>query len=109
MHDYLRLHRIGDALKLAALYPDDMAGMQYGTVLALYLDKQEAAARNALKAARKRYPEVVKMLLADKPRQPRLTPGLVTMGGKDEAWYYRIEQFNLWQSSGALEWLRSAT
>lgn len=109
IHDYLRLNRVGDALKLAALYPDDMAAMQYGTVLALFMDRQEAAAREALKTARKRYPEVAKMLLADKPKQPRLQNGLVQVGGKDEAWYYRQENLNLWQNNGALEWLRSAS
>jgi hypothetical protein len=109
IHDYLRLNRVGDALKLAALYPDDMATMQYGKVLALFMDHQVAAARDTLKTVRKRYPEVAKMLLADKPKQPRLQNGLVQVGGNDEAWYYRQENLNLWQNSGALEWLRSAS
>jgi hypothetical protein len=109
IHDYLRLDRVDAALKLAALYPDDMAVVQYGTVLALFMDKQTPAALDALKQARKRYPEVSKMLLADKPKQPKLLTGLISMGGKDEAWYYRMDQLDLWRSSGALEWLRSAT
>lgn len=107
LHDYLRLDRIKDALKLAALYPDDMAAIQYGTVLALFIDHQEQAAQSALKIARKRYPEIAKMLLADKPKQPKLRDGLVSVGGKDEAWYYRIDHFDLWQQSGALNWLRN--
>jgi hypothetical protein len=106
MHDYLRLNRVKDALVLAERYSGDMGAMQYGTALALFMDHQEQAAQGALKAARKHYPEITKMLLADKPKQPRLQDGLVRMGGKDEAWYYRQDNFDLWQTSGGLEWLR---
>lgn len=106
IHDYLRLNRVKDALALAERYPDNMGPMQYGEVLSLFMDKQEQAARNVLKAARKHYPEIAKMLLADKPKQPRLQDGLVRVGGKDEAWYYRHDHFDLWQASGGLEWLR---
>lgn len=106
IHDYLRLNRVKDALALAERYPDDMAAMQYGAALALFMDHQEQAAQGALKAARKHYPEIAKMLLMDKPKQPRLQDGLVRVGGKDEAWYYRMDHFDLWQTSGGLEWLR---
>ncbi len=106
IHDYLRLKRIDEALALSALYPDDMTSMAYGTALALFMDKQEAAAREVVKLASERYPEVRKMLLADKPKQPKLQEGLVRLGGKDEAWYYRQDHLDLWQSGGGLEWLR---
>ncbi len=106
IHDYLRVQRVADALALAKNFPDDMAGMAYGTALALFIDNQEAAATEAIRVARERYPEVYKMLLADKPKQPRLQDGLVRMGGKDEAWYYRKDHLNIWQSSGGLDWLR---
>jgi hypothetical protein len=106
IHDYLRLGRIAEALTLAQKYPDDMAGMTYGSALALFMDKQESAAREAIKIARKRHPEVSKMLLADKPKQPRLREGLVRLGGKDEAWYYRQDHLDLWQTSGGLDLLR---
>lgn len=106
MHDYLRLNRVKDALVLAERYSGGMGAMQYGTALALFMDHQEQAAQGALKAARKHYPEITKMLLADKPKQPRLQDGLVRMGGKGEAWYYRQDNFDLWQTSGGLEWLR---
>jgi len=108
IHDYLRLNRVKDALALAGKFPDDMVPVQYGTVLALFTDKQEQAASSALKTARARFPEVAKMLLADKPKQPRLREGLVQVGGKDEAWYYRQENLDLWQASGGLDWLKHA-
>ena len=106
LHDYLCLGRVAEALTLAQKFPDDMAGMAYGSALALFMGKQEAAARQSVKIASERYPEVRKMLLADKPKQPKLKEGLVRLGGKDEAWYYREDHLDLWQSSGGLEWLR---
>lgn len=110
IHDYLRLNRIKDALKLATLYPHDMmAAMQYGTALGLFMDGQVIAALDSLKIARKRYPEIAKMLLAEKPKQPKLTSGIVTVGGKDEAWYYRTDHLDVWKSSGALKWLHQST
>lgn len=106
IHDYLRLRRIAEALTLAERFPDDMAGMAYGAALALFMDKQETASREAVKVASEHYPEVRKMLLADKPKQPKLQEDRVQVGGKDEAWYYRQDHLDLWQSSGGLEWLR---
>jgi|CXWL01.1.fsa_nt_gi tetratricopeptide (TPR) repeat protein len=106
IHDYLRLGRVADAISLVERYPDDMASMTYGAALALFIDKQDAAATTAIKVARKRYPEGCKMLLADKPKQPQLHDEYVTVGGKDEAWLYRNEHLDIWQSSGGLEWLR---
>lgn len=106
IHDYLRENRVADALALARHYPDDMAAMSYGTSLALFMDKQGEAAAEALKTASARYPEVRKMLLADNPKQPRLNPGYVKVGGKDEAWFYRMDHLDIWQTSGGLDWLR---
>lgn len=106
IHDYLRENRIADAVVLTKLYPDDMAAMAYGTALALFMDKRDAAAVAAAKTAATRYPEVRKMLLADKPRQPRLNPEYVKVGGKDEAWFYRKDHLDIWQNSGGLDWLR---
>ncbi|NNM80749.1 MAG: SEC-C domain-containing protein [Gallionella sp.] len=108
IHDYLRLGRITDALTLSKNYPDDMADMSYGTALALFMDHQDQAAQLALVAARTRYPEVAKILLADKPKQPRLRDGMVQIGGKDEAWYYFKDNSDIWQQSGGLEWLRQS-
>lgn len=109
LHNYLRLNRVGDALALAAKYPEDMAGMEYGRALALRMNHQEQDAQKAIKTARKHSPEVAKMLLAVNPKQPRLQDGLVRVGGKDEAWYYRRDHFDLWQKSGALVWLQNET
>jgi hypothetical protein len=107
IHDYLRIGEITEALALAQKFPDDMAGMAYGTALAFFVAKQETAAADAIRKANERFPEVRKMLLADKPKQPRLRDGLVRVGGKDEAWFYRADHLDVWQSSGGLAWLRT--
>jgi hypothetical protein len=106
IHDYLRIGKITEALALAQKFPDDMAGVAYGTALALFIAKQESVAIEVILQANEHYPEVRKMLLADKPKQPKLQEDLVRVGGKDEAWYYRTDYLELWQSSGGLEWLR---
>jgi hypothetical protein len=106
IHLYLRVDRIDDALSLAARYPNDLPAMQYGGILALYMaDKIEAAARQ-LKETARAYPEIASMLLSANPRRPALNPGYSKLGGKDEAWYYREDNIELWARSGGLEWLR---
>jgi len=56
--------------------------------------------------AREDYPEVCTMLINPKPRRPVLQEGIVTVGGKDEAWFYREDYLGIWQQSGGLEWLK---
>ena len=108
IHLYLRVDRADDALSLAARYPNDLPGMQYGGILALYLaGKIEEAARQLEETART-YPEIASMLLSTNPRRPALNPGYSTLGGKDEAWYYREDNLELWERSGGLKWLRQA-
>lgn len=102
---YLEEGRYRDVLDLARRYPDDMmVELIYGRVLALYRLGQhdEAAAR----AVRRDWPEVYKMLVADNPRPPRLSPYGIRLGGKDQAWLYRREFLPLWREAGALDWLK---
>ena len=108
IHHYLRVNRSDDALRLAARYPDDLPAMQYGGILALFMaDKIEEAARQ-LKQTARAYPEIASMLLSAKPRRPALNAGFSTLGGKDEAWYYRENNLEIWQQSGGLAWLHQA-
>jgi len=108
IHDYLRLGKIAEALALFELYPDDLADMSYGSALALFMNHQDQAAQLALATAKKRFPEIAKMLLADKPKQPRLREGMVQVGGKDEAWYYLKDNYDVWKQSGGLDWLQQS-
>lgn len=108
IHHYLRVKRIDDALRLAARYPDDLPAMQYGGILALYMAGKVEAATRQLKQTAGAYPEIARMLLSASPRRPPLNAGFSTLGGKDEAWYYREDNLDVWRQSGGLAWLRHA-
>lgn len=108
LHHHLRQDRIDAAVSLAEHYPRDMAAMQYGHVLALLMAGRKNEAAASLKLAKQDYPEVYKMLINPKPRRPTLQEGMVRVGGKDEAWFYREDYLDIWQQSGGLEWLRNA-
>jgi tetratricopeptide (TPR) repeat protein len=107
---YLRCGDDAKVLALAARYPEDhMVGLEWSRVLALYRLGRSAEADTALASARRHSPTVYRFLCADKVAQPRLTPGYLTHGGRDEAWHYRELHLALWRASGALEWLRASS
>lgn len=107
VHAYCEAGRAADALAVCDRYPDDdLAGMLYGRVLALYLLDRRGDAVAALAHAMKRLPKVLKILLAARPKAPPLTPGLVTHGGDDEAWQYRMDSRETWEKCKALVWLK---
>jgi tetratricopeptide (TPR) repeat protein len=106
---FFKLSRFEDALKIAEQYPDDaMSETMYGKALALFKLGQRGEATMALQEAIEYLPLVGKELLKTKHRLPKTaSPGLVTVGGADEAYYYweRFGQF--WKKdTEALEWLR---
>ncbi len=107
LHAYLRAARVAPAILLAEGYLNDMASMQYGHVLACYLAGRGQDASTLLQQARQHFPEVYKMLISPNPRKPATKDGYVTIGGKDEAWFYRQNYLTIWQQSDALTWLRS--
>ena len=110
VHVYAAGGRAADALAVCERYPNDMLGaMIYGRILALYQLGRHAEAAVALTQAKERLPHIAKMLTAKKPRMPKVQPGLVSLGGEDEAWYYRQDWRGVWERSGALDWLRQAT
>ncbi|MFH1044499.1 MAG: SEC-C metal-binding domain-containing protein [Pseudomonadota bacterium] len=110
VHVYAGSGRAADALAVCERYPNDMLGaMIYGRVLALHLLGRRSDAVAALAEAMKRSPRIARMLTAKKPRMPKLQPGLTTLGGEDEAWYYRQSWRGVWESTGALDWLRQVT
>lgn len=106
IHHYLCANRIDDALRLAARFPHDLAVMQYGHILALHMAGRMDEALALLKQAHADFPEVGKMLVAANPRRPQIRAGMVSVGGKDEAWFYREDNLDIWERSGGLAWLR---
>ena len=110
VHVYARSGRAADALAVCEHYPEDMLGaMMYGRVLVLFLIGRRGDAVAALAQAKEHAPRIAKMLLAKKPRMPELQPGLMRVGGEDEAWYYRRDWRGVWETSGALDWLRQVS
>lgn len=105
---YFAAGRAADALAVCDRYPDDAVQITFDRVLALFQLGHHDAAQAALADAVRAFPEVLPTLLAAKPRKPKLDPGWVTSGGRDEAWYYREEMREAWQCAGALEWARKA-
>ncbi|HET8898727.1 MAG TPA: hypothetical protein VFN09_08170 [Rhodanobacteraceae bacterium] len=81
--------------------------MQYNHALVLYALNERDKALTALQSAVDDSPKLLAWLLKDKPRPPRLDPIGFTLGGDDEAWFYRQETLSLWEQLGALDWLRS--
>lgn len=104
---YLEMGNTHAALATCERYPNDMASMQYNHVLALFTLGRTDDAEKILHIAKRKYPEMLRMLLSANPKQPRLRPYGVTVGGKDEAWFYRQDHIDLWRKHGALEWVRS--
>lgn len=101
--------RAADALALCERYSGDGLGaMIYARVLALQQMGQLDQAVAALAKARKERPRILKTLLAAKPRMPDLNFIGITMGGEDEAWYYRMDWLPVWKELGALVWLKKA-
>jgi len=104
-----KLGRFEDALEIAKQYPNDiMPETLYGRALALFKLGQRQEATSALEEAIDNLPLVGKELLKTKHRLPRTArPGMVTVGGADEAYYYWEDWRQFWEEDPkALEWLR---
>ena len=98
--------RAADALALCARYPDDgLTAMLYARVLALHQLGRLSEAAAALAIARTQRPIVLRTLMAANPTEPDLDFDTVTVGGEDEAWYYRMDWLGVWERLGALDWL----
>ncbi len=109
VNHYLRHGHDARALEVAQRYPGDaLVDTAFGHGLALWRLGRREEAEDALRKAASRSPLVVEALLAPKIRRPKLTPGRLHFGGKDEAWTYRQDMRDVWLASpDALEFLAS--
>ena len=106
-HLYIQLEEAEKAVVLTDRYPDDFADMQYARALALYASGETGKALQALDDARRRYPKILKTLVAKNPRMPAdINPYGITMGGDDEAWIYHVSYRRVWESANALDWAK---
>lgn len=111
VHVYAAAGRPADALSILERYPEDALGaMLYGKVLALVLLDRRGEATAVLAEAKKLSPRILKTLTATRPKAPKdIQPGIITVGGEDEAWRYRMRWRDVWEATGAMTWLRQAT
>lgn len=108
MAAYLRRHQFELADKLAQRFEEDTE-LTMGRALALRALDRNGDALRYLQQAHSVLPCLLPMLLAAKPRKPRLDPGFVSWNGADQAWLFRERYLPLWQAvPGALKWLRGA-
>ena len=100
----------GDAEGVLAVcdrYPNDLLAVTlFGRPLALHQLGRDEEAASALRDAARHEPHVLPMLLAANPKRTRTDPTRVTVGGNDEAWWYREENRALRETASALEWTR---
>jgi len=97
------------AVALAERHPQDFCGPTLNRILGLLNLGRRADALMALHEAAKEHRVAIEMLLAEAPKRPSAGGGWgVTPGGREEAWEYRAAHRELWQSAGALDWLRAA-
>ncbi|MFV1983685.1 MAG: SEC-C metal-binding domain-containing protein [Thiohalomonadales bacterium] len=110
-NEYLIRGENDNCLKLAACYPDDInPEIEFGKVLALYRFGKLADAKNALCTAIISFPKVIPALIAKKVKKPKIDDAMVTYGGDDQAWFYRLDMQQEWLSTdGAFEWLKKTS
>ncbi|TLS77565.1 hypothetical protein FE236_02870 [Mariprofundus erugo] len=106
---YLQLGRNQDAVELARHYPEDFdVSINFGYALALFrLGKRSEADKRLMKAIRQS-PRIVDALQRTRMKEPKqLHPGYISLGGEDEAWYYREHARDLWLATpDAMSWLK---
>jgi tetratricopeptide (TPR) repeat protein len=107
---WLRLGDAQAALSVSRNYPDDVTvDVRYGEALAYYKLGDFARASAALTKAIHTNRYVPDYLSKDRAKQPKLSPHGVTVGGRDEAWFYAEDARDLWRDDPAvLGWLKSA-
>lgn len=98
------------ALEVASQFPDDLlAETQYGAGLALVRLGRTDDALATLQAAASDLPETARYLLRKRAAKPKLSPHGITIGGKDQAWFYREEMRDVWlETPDALDLLGRA-
>ena len=104
----LKAGHAAEAIELLDHYQNDPGTTLANRVLArVMLGKTDEAAK-ILQRDGYWLREIRRALLAARYAKPRdLDPTQVSLGGADEAWFYRDSMRAVWQASGALIWLRA--
>ncbi|GGX93855.1 hypothetical protein GCM10007160_21630 [Litchfieldella qijiaojingensis] len=104
----LELDRNQEALALAERYPEDpYPETTFGKVLALVRLGRIVKAEQALRDAHRLLPRVIDYLVPASKKPPKLQLDYVTLGGPDQAWWYREAMRPEYErTAGMLEWLK---
>jgi len=103
---YLERGHPEKVITLTDRYPDDFCGPALNRILALVNLGREAEAAHELSLAIEQHDVALKMLLAKNPRAPKVSNDFgIAVGGKQEAWMYRMSARHLWEREGGLAWL----
>lgn len=108
INELLRQHRAAEALAIAERYHagDHLADTHYGRVLALVQLNRLYEAEKALQVAHRALPKVLTYLISSKRKPPKLDPTGMTIGGADQAWYYREAMREVFAATpGMLAWM----
>lgn len=106
--ELLREGEAGAALAVLDAYPADAPPSGHDRALALFLLGRHEEAERVLRQAHGEFPSFVAALLPEALDRPRGgDDGTVTIGGADQAWYWRGAVRSAWVESGALDWLRT--
>ena len=104
------LDDMDEVLTIYRAYSDEelLASIIYAEPLALIRQGQTQKARKALKTAINTRPKVARKLLKKSCVKPKkFEPGLITVGGNDEAYVYRLDFGKYWRTTpGAMEMLK---
>lgn len=112
-HRVALVHRLCEAGRAAAALAvcdryaaADLAGLQYGRVLALQQLGRLAEAKTALAKAKKSAPLILKTLFDSHLHMPENLSGSMSAGSREAAWFYRMDFLASWQKTDALAWLQ---
>ena len=107
----LTVGRDADALAIIDRYPKDLqVETAYGRVLARFRLGRPDDAADALREALRHLPLVPPYLLRDLVDKPPIDEFGVGVGGKEQAWLYRVEMRDVWiETDGMGPWLQAQT
>lgn len=109
---YLNTNQPEKVIELTSHYPESsMCDTFMGTLLAMYMLKNNAGAIKNLEQIKKYRPHIIKEILKEShPKPATFKEDMIAIGSPDEAYYYWIHQGRLWEIiPGAMDFLRENT
>lgn len=108
VNGFLTQQMYNKVFELLRFYPDDiLLEIRMAKVLALWAVADKNSAKKHWGEVKKSNPYIKKYMIKSKIKAPELHPTTISMGGEDEAWYYRQSAREIWLAhKGAINWLK---